>query len=154
MPQSCDEEFFTSNRWMCVDTVCALRLSCACPLPCSLHESDDVCMTKTRRIPLTTVDPPFHVLMLQMSGEPPNANNAATATALYSLTVTNLTVNTRYILYRTTGLFAGGIIPQSASALGEVCTAQGTGCTAYQFTATSTSKTLTQTQAGSFVARR
>lgn len=68
--------------------------------------------------------------------------------------VSGLTINTRYKLYRTTGLFDGGVIPQNTTALQAACTAQGTGCTAYTFTATLAIMSFTQANVGSFAARR
>lgn len=84
----------------------------------------------------------------------PGEYSTSSATASYSLTVSALTAGQKYTVYRTTGLFAGFRIPQSAAALAATCTAQGANCKSISFTATATSMSLTQEHLGGFAAPR
>jgi hypothetical protein len=84
----------------------------------------------------------------------PGEFGTTSATASYSLTVSGLTAGQTYTVYRTTGLFAGFKIPQSAAALAATCTAQGSGCKSISFTATAKSMSLTQEHLGGFAAPR
>jgi hypothetical protein len=93
------------------------------------------------------------VCVLQVNMEP-GEYGTTSATASYSLTVSALTAGQKYTVYRTTGLFAGFKIPQSAAALAAVCTAQAAGCRSISFTATASSMSLTQEHLGAFAAPR
>lgn len=83
----------------------------------------------------------------QVAGEP-GERRATAATASYTATVSGLTVGVTYRLYRTTGLFAGYTIPQSAADLASTCATQGAGCRSITFTATAPSMVFSQASKG------
>jgi hypothetical protein len=80
--------------------------------------------------------------------EPGEYATTIATTASYSLAVSGLTAGQTYRLYRTTGLFAGFTIPQSASVLAATCASQGTNCCSIPFIATGASAVFNQTSTG------